>query len=61
MRSCGKKAIGCRVPCFVLKAAGIALAASGLLLTLIFSPVRMWLALLGLALFGAGLLLTRMA
>ena len=62
MRSCGKSAgSGCRVPCAMVKLAGIVLIASGALLALIFIPIRLWLALLGLALAAVGALLVRMA
>ena len=62
MRSCEKKsAFGCAVPCFMVKVAGVALAVVGLFLALIFIPMRMWLALLGVALLVVGILVFRMA
>ena len=62
MRSCERSTgFGCRVPCALVKGAGMALVAVGVLLALVFIPIRMWLALLGVALAAAGALLMRMA
>jgi len=62
MRSCERfSGPGCRVPCFLTKTAGVALAAVGGLLVLIFIPIRMWLALLGLLLLAAGVALIRLS
>lgn len=62
MKSCEKRAgFGCLVPCALVKMAGAVMVAVGVLLALIFIPIRMWLALLGVALAVAGALLMRMA
>ena len=62
MRVCEKSAgFGCRVPCGLVKLAGVVLIAAGALLALIFIPIRLWLALLGVALAAVGALLVRMA
>ena len=62
MRSCERNAgFGCRVPCGLLKLAGVVMIAVGALLALIFIPVRLWLALLGVGLAAAGALLVRLS
>lgn len=62
MRSCERKpGFGCSVPCFVVKIAGAALVVIGALLALIFIPIRLWMALLGVALAVVGVMMFRMA
>ncbi len=58
MRSCDGKS-NCRVPCLFVKAAGLTLVIVGALLALIFIPLRMWMALLGVALAAVGVILLR--
>ncbi|MBO4298437.1 MAG: hypothetical protein J5602_10375 [Clostridia bacterium] len=61
MRSCEKRSgFGCSVPCFLVKICGAALAVAGALLALIFIPIRMWLALLGVGLAAVGVFMYRM-
>ena len=62
MRSCEKKSgLNCRVPCFLVKIAGVVLIAVGLLLALIFIPLWLWLVILGAALVAVGIMLFRTA
>ena len=62
MRSCEKRpGFGCCVPCYLVKISGAALAVAGVLLALIFIPMRMWLALLGVGLAAVGVFMFRMA
>ena len=62
MRTCEKSGgFGCRVPCALVRLAGAVLIAAGALLALIFIPIRLWLALLGVALAAVGALMMRMA
>ena len=62
MRSCERKStLGCRVPCALVKVAGVVLTLTGALLALIFIPMRMWLALLGVALAAVGVVLVRLS
>ena len=48
------------MPCFLVRICGAALAVAGALLALIFIPIRMWLALLGVGLAAVGVFMYRM-